>query len=548
MPVIPIANEQQRITPSSPVPIGASESGRIMNEAVSRLGGAITDLGLVLAKADKESKVSMARAKAAEKAAKYGEQRSLIRARLSRSHTPTSIQSLRDAIAEESASLAAKIFDEDPEVADDALVTGFLKSSIADIDRDSTVAELADGAKLYEVHKQAVFENTVATHTGQVRSTFNNESLSIAQKLGIDPVTGKDVLDAPPGNMREKFVEMSKLIEGSDSFSDAQKQQIILRKRTELVSAAVDALSDQKTNQGYQDALLVLDLATKNGSINAETSNKMHDEIQKDWNVQLDKEEKLRRRIKERKEELKEEAQEKNATAIRGLVSGARTERELIDITEAIYTADLSEPQRNALLGFKKEVSQIRSDRIVSNFIGEMVANGATPESLKRINDVRLAPGSQLSDTGYEELMRFYGFAKNEESKTRFDVYRSNVALIDAYKKDTVTDSADMYQRQQGIMLENLKRDYFQKIQANPAKDPQKIFEEEILPMVPELNLKFIKGKGVVESISALSFDDAELAAASKELLEAQKSGDNTRIREAQMRLRKIQDKKTQGK
>lgn len=274
----------------------------------------------------------------------------------------------------------------------------------------------------------------------------------------------------------------------------------------------------------------------------------MHDEIQKDWNVQLDKEEKLRRRIKERKEELKEEAQEKNATAIRGLVSGARTERELIDITEAIYTADLSEPQRNALLGFKKEVSQIRSDRIVSNFIGEMVANGATPESLKRINDVRLAPGSQLSDTGYEELMRFYGFAKNEESRTRFDVYRSNVALIDAYKKDTVTDSADMYQRQQGIMLENLKRDYFQKIQANPAKDPQKIFEEEILPMVPELNLKFIKGKGVVESISALSFDDAELAAASKELLEAQKSGDNTRIREAQMRLRKIQDKKTQGK
>lgn len=548
MPVIPIANQQQRISPSSPVPVGSSEQGRTMYDAVARLGNALTDLGAVVAKADNDSKVALARDKAAEKAAKYGEQRAIIRARLSQSHTPTSIQSFRDAVAEQSVAEANKFFDEDPEVADNPLVARFLRTKIADIDRDSTVTELSEGAKLYDMHKQAVFDNTVATHTGQVRSTFGNQSLSLSQKIGIDPTTGQILADAPPGNMREKFLEISKLIEDNDSFSAAQKQQIILQKRTQLVSAAIDALSDQKTSRGYEDALTVLDLATKNGSVNAETSNKMHDEIQKDWNTQLDKEEKLRRRTKERREEIKQEAQEKNAATIRGLISGAKTEQDLINITEAIYTADLSEPHRNALLAFKKEVSQVRSDRIVSNFIGDMVTNGATPEVLRRINDVRLAPGSQLSDPGYEKLMQSYSFAKNEENKTRLDVYRSNIALIDAYKKDTITDSADMYQRQQGIMLENLKRDYFQKLQSNPGKDPQKIFEDEILPMVPELNLKFIKGKGVVESITTFSLNDPEVAAASKELIDAQKSGDNVRIKKAQERMKKLQSNKTQGK
>lgn len=508
MPVIPIASEQQRINVSSPVPIGASESGRIMDEAVSRLGGAITDLGLTLAKADSDSKRSMAIAKAKDIGNQYDMARKKLRAILVNSHQSTGITSFSDEMARQSKDLAESFLTE----VEDPLVQRFLTTNISDIDNDSTTIELEQSLKLYNQSRQNFFNKEIGGLAQKARGVFMEAEYTFDEKLGRDQGGGKILGNRVTDNLDDLLTKVSDAVDKAELPAN-QREAIKLEKKREVIEAAINGLTDQRNDRGYEDALKLLKRFTTGQYdetiFDTKAAEKKFDDIQQDWRQQTSIEEALRKKEKERREELKEMVQAKNAAMFRDKISKATTQVELKALMDSIYAADIAEPDRNALLGFKREASKERNDRVVSDYIGKMTMDGATPALMREISMLYKSSDTQLLPEGHEELMRAFNFTKNEANKERIAIYRNNADIIDAYGRATISDSSDLYKREKAIMLENLKRKYFRLI-IETTDDAQKIFDEQIVPQLPELNLKFIPGRGVIQSLDAYKSDEAK--------------------------------------
>lgn len=520
MPVIQPSREQQRITPSSPVPIGASEQARVGGDMGARLGNAIFDLGNTLARVGKEKEDKNARMEAGIAADKVKRkmQRDITDAKQNMVVNKPSdlIDSVEKGADEFSAQVAGELSSD--------LARQYFKSAVSNVYTEMAPTSLATGEAMSRARSNDLFNQKAAGYNEDMADLFSRTDVdgrTKAQKLSIQLLQVEADVSDPANGIPTSMVG-----------PETRKLQ------SNMVKSVVDRM---KQDGNYNAARSIL--RNYQNLFETDTHDKEIAAIETAQYNSLNKTQLLIKQKTYFAEQEVEQVRQQQFDTLREMLSIAKNPSERNYVIGLMNKSDLTQAQISSLTSTDKEMTKRQDDPTVSMFMNRIIEQGATAAIRKDLNTLRTMKGSPLSEDGYQEIVRFYNSMRSDQNRDRRLILGNYTRLIDAWEKNTMTAVGEAeFAREHAVRVRQVRARFGKAFVANPGADVGALFESIVVPQLPGLGRSFDPSRSTGENLTLGA--DPEIKAAAQEMVKARTSGDRAAIERANNRMKEIQKRK----
>lgn len=529
MAMVPVYNEVNRIQQGNPVPIGGSEPARAFYETQEALGKAIFDLGNALDRGKEDHERFRIQGRiAADK---------LAAARL--------VEDQRQRVSGNMNDPSGETHYRNIDVATD----GFKQDLVSQLDPRALIYFEESDAQNKLQQTPHFLKTGVDANQEMIKKGYDEMFAGIATKAKLNP-------EALPAYLMEAqlAVEESTQIPNSKKDGEARAQQANI-----VASVADQAKQSGVVNQQFKQLEYAKSLLQQHSNLfNSDTLTKELTDID---NKYYEVTSRSRTDITFNQGQLEYAEKKAQAVAYQSIAQKYRSASTPYDLlmvekeaTQLVTTGKITNDQYLNAKGVRKQMYEVVDDLFESRIINQLIQeNGALviagkKSAVQQINEAYDKKGGISPDRHAKLLLMADKLRENPMGKERYTQMKAYSEIMDAYVKDTITAVGDeTIKQERAARGAAFKAKFIDAVIKQPNVEVKSLYEQVVVDLDPSFSANRIIKNTVPSLTNVQQLTDesvkGQLPALKKAVIDAAKSGDPQKMRDANNALFKAQER-----